>query len=299
MRPFGGTERAWRWTPVLLVLAAAPAAALQVLQAVDHAELTAEVSSSEVNRIALEGDRIARVVRSPGAYTLEHDPVGGDLYLYPGAGSTGAPAGPAGAPSAVAAGGPRAPAPVTLYLGTERGMTYRLTLTPVQRASAQILIRNAEAAGSATPAGLPRSAVRESAIVALIGAVARREPLPGYAVDAAPDAGEWPNGIRPVETWRGPGFAAYVLAVPGAAVGDAEALAALAGPNAIAAWLEAGPGGAAHGGAARGSPARGSAAGSGSGEAGAAAGPASMSGERWDARLGVVVAASGSAGSAP
>ena len=262
-----------------------------MLQAVDHAELTAEVSSSEVNRIALEGDRIARVVRSPGAYTLEHDPVGGDLYLYPGAGSRGAPARPADAPS-----------PVTLYLGTERGLTYRLTLTPVQRASAQILIRNAEAAGSATPAGLPRSAVRESAIVALIGAVARREPLPGYAVDAAPDAGdagEWPNGIRPVETWRGPGFAAHVVAVSGETVGDAAALAALAGPNAIAAWLEAGPGGAAHGGAARGSPAHGSAAGSGSGEAGAAAGPASMSGERWDARLGVVVAASGSAGSAP
>ncbi|MXW92132.1 MAG: hypothetical protein F4114_17035 [Rhodospirillaceae bacterium] len=43
----------------------APAVAMQLLEAVDHAELAAEISATEVNRIALIGDRIARVVRVP------------------------------------------------------------------------------------------------------------------------------------------------------------------------------------------------------------------------------------------
>ncbi len=44
---------------------APPAAAMQILDAADHAELAAEISATQVNRIALHGDRIARVVRSP------------------------------------------------------------------------------------------------------------------------------------------------------------------------------------------------------------------------------------------
>ena len=61
----------------------APAWALQILEASDHAELVAEISDSDVNRIALDGDRVSRVIQSPGGYTVEHDAVRGDLYLYP------------------------------------------------------------------------------------------------------------------------------------------------------------------------------------------------------------------------
>ena len=46
-------------------LAAAPAAAMQILEAADHGELRAEVSARAVSRVALIGDRIARVVRAP------------------------------------------------------------------------------------------------------------------------------------------------------------------------------------------------------------------------------------------
>ena len=258
----------WKHLPWLVAaaqFAVAPATALQILQATDHAELNAEVSTSEVNRIALEGDRIARVVQSGGAFTLEHDPVRGDLYLYPGAPGGAAASGGAAFPEAPALS--RAPAPVraqalvTLYLGTEKGLTYRLTLTPVERDSAQILIRNAEAMGSERVAGEGPGSGRESAIVELIGAVARREPLPGYVVDRAPIVGErdgndeeselidndWPNGARPIETWRGPRFTARVFAVPEDGVGDASALAAAAGPGAVGAWLAAPPGGPADG----------------------------------------------------
>ena len=109
------------------VVAAPPAAAMQILDAADHAELAAEISATNVNRIALARDRIARVVRSPDGYAVEHDGASGDLYLRPSA---------PGAPGAAPGG------PVTLFVGTEKGFTYRLTLTPSVRGSAQILIRN-------------------------------------------------------------------------------------------------------------------------------------------------------------
>ena len=59
------------------------ALAMQILDAADHAELSAEISATGVNRIALAGDRIARVVRSPDGFAVEHDAVSGDLYLRP------------------------------------------------------------------------------------------------------------------------------------------------------------------------------------------------------------------------
>ncbi|MDE0048730.1 MAG: type-F conjugative transfer system secretin TraK [Rhodospirillales bacterium] len=179
--------------------ASAPAAAMQVLDAADHGEIAAEISATGVNRIALAGDRITKVVRSPDGFAVEHDAASGDLYIRPAGGATGTPgAGTAGFE------------PVTLFIGTEAGFTYRLTLTPAPRDSAQILIRNgdiAPAAGSVVPAsgGDPHVAV----LVRLVRAVARREPLPGTEILAG---GSSPvPGIQLVETWRGPRFTALVL----------------------------------------------------------------------------------------
>ena len=36
-----------------------------------------------VNRIALAGDMVAKVVRAPDGFAVEHDAVSGDLYLRP------------------------------------------------------------------------------------------------------------------------------------------------------------------------------------------------------------------------
>ena len=201
---------------------AAPALAMQILDAADHAELAAEISAREVSRIALSGDRIAKVVRSPDGFAVEHDPRSGDLYLRPvhfeGAGGD----------------------PVTLFVGTERGFTYRLALTPADRGSAQILIRNAKAAPaavSAPDAGDPRIA----ALVRLVRAVARREPLPGHELHAG--SGAMPPGLRLVETWRGPRFRALVIeAGPDApdAAGLAGTMAGSVGTARVAAlWLAA------------------------------------------------------------
>ena len=203
-------------------LAAAPAAAMQILEAADHGELRAEVSARAVSRVALIGDRIARVVRSPGGFEVEHDPARGDLYLRPLADGAGAGEG----------------APVTLFVGTEKGFTYRLTLEVADRGSAQILIRNADAAattGSGAAGGVLAGDPRIAALTGLVRAVARREPLPGYSIAAAPAAGA-PGPFTVVETWRGPRFEALVLELgPDTRAGDGP-------PDAAALGLRLGPG---------------------------------------------------------
>ena len=187
----------------------APASAMQLLEAVDHAELAAKISATDVNRIALIGDRIARVVRAPDGYAVEHDAVSGDLYLRP-------------ADTAAAARGP-----ATLFIGTERGFTYRLTLTPAARDSAQILIRNAAVLPDAeTVLTADRSSPHVAALVKLVRAVARREPLAGYEILAG---GGSVAGLTLIETWRGPRFRALVLEAGRSALPGGDGPAGLAG----------------------------------------------------------------------
>lgn len=242
MKTPGKALRAWTGAGALLLLAAAPAAALQILQAADHAELIGEVSSTSVSRIALENDRIARVVRSAGPFTIEHDPVRGDVYLYPDRGAF-----PAG--GGVPEHGLDGAEAVTLYLGTERGLTYRLSLTPVARESAQILIRNRSVAnmqqGGGTTGGNADPQGYGNALASLVRAAAKGAPLPGYVIVSEGNSGETGDpvtgtseGISVVEVWRGSRFVVYVLHVRTGAADDAEMLAALFGHSVAAAWLD-------------------------------------------------------------
>ena len=194
-----------------------PAAAMQLLEAVDHAELSAEVSATEVNRIALMGDRVLRVVRAPDGFAVEHDAATGDLWLR--------------RHGAVPSDGK----PVTLFVGTEKGFTYRLTLIPSARDAAQILIRNADAmpeASDADDAGAASTSDPHIAgLVRLVRAVARREALPGYSIEAAAAGVGDPFavGMRLIETWRGPRFRALVFEAGRSALSGGDGAAGLAG----------------------------------------------------------------------
>ena len=60
-----------------------PVLAMQILDVADHAELAAEIIATHVNGTALRGDGIARLVRAPDRFAVEHDAASGDLCLRP------------------------------------------------------------------------------------------------------------------------------------------------------------------------------------------------------------------------
>lgn len=206
--------------PVRLLLAAfllgpVPASAMQILQAADHAELEAVVSDRAVSRITLANDRVARVVRGPDGFAVEHDKSRGDLYLKPlERAGTGLKT-------------------VTLFIGTAKGFTYRLTLRTAARDSAQILIRNAAAIPGTD--GPMTGETRVSALVALVRAVARREVPPGYVVET-PQETPRRDGLLLLEVWRGRRFIARVYEADPGPGDDPETLAQGMAPGVAALW---------------------------------------------------------------
>ncbi len=200
----------------LLLWAAAPASAIQILEAADHAELEAEISDRAVSRIALANDRVARVIRGPDGFVVEHDKARGDVYLRP-----------------LDRENP-ARDPVTLFIGTVKGFTYRLTLRVAARGSAQILIRNAAAAPREVSPGPGDK--RVGALVALVRAVARREVPKGYVIETLSGTPRTYN-LAPVEVWRGPRFIAHVFEADLGSEDDFDALMQSLAPGAAALWL--------------------------------------------------------------
>ena len=199
-----------------IFLWAAPASAMQILDAADHAELVAEISDRSVNRITLAGDRVARVVRGPDGFTVEHDKSRGDLYLRPLERTNGGRA------------------PLTLFIGTTKGFTYRLMLRTAARGSAQILIRNASVASNEPEAERPREG-RVGAIVALVRAVVLREVLPGYVIHT-PSETPRPEGLALLETWRGRRFTARVYEADSGSGDDPQVLMQGMAPGVAAIW---------------------------------------------------------------
>ena len=230
-------------------VASTTVAGTSVLEAADHAELSAWISASGVVRIALLGDRIARAVRSVGRFAIEHDPANGDLYIRPpdvARGGTVRAAEPAVALEAMPAVKPEAEAavePAVLFVGTEKGFTYRLVLTPVAGGPAQVLIRN-PAAGAAAVRQPAAGNRRIGALVRLVRAVAQREPLAGYAIHAGGAvagagvvgtrvsgtsvSGTSVSGLTVIETWRGPRFSVLVFEAGHSASEGADGAAGLA-----------------------------------------------------------------------
>ena len=198
-----------------LLLSAAPAEAMQILDAADHAELEAEISARAVSRITLMNDRVARVIRGPDGFAVEHDKSRGDLYLRPLETTA------------------RAREALTLFIGTAKRFTYRLTLRTTARDSAQILIRNA-AAAPRVESPEPVDA-RVGALVALVRAVARREVLPGYAIHPPPETSRTED-LALLEIWRGRRFTAHVYEVNFIPGDDHQSFMQGMAPGAAALW---------------------------------------------------------------
>ena len=241
---------------------AAPNQAPRVVTAADHAELRADIAQNGVVRVALLNDRIDRVVHAPGVWRVEHDTGAGDVFIrrLP---QSAEPAEPAEA--------------AEFFIGSERGFTYSLKLRPVAGGVSQLLIRNPaieDAASATSIAARMTGDAHVADIVALIRAVANREPLPGFLVERNGRAGQFeqgikarspleiesahpgihvvgPEGIGLLEIWRGARTEALVLSLgpvlasaPDHPIGtletpiNAKTLARLFAPGVLAAWID-------------------------------------------------------------
>ena len=207
---------------VAAALLPAPAAAIQTLEAADHAELEAAVSATGVSRVALADDRIRRVIRSPGGFDVEHDAASGDLYLRPlEALDPGTEPRRGVADHAV----PRHRAGLHLPPHPDPGR-------PVLGPGADPERRCGFRSGEPGTRGRSRDA-RVAELVRLVQAAARHEILPGYLVEAAPSR----RGLRIIETWRGTRYVAHVLQA-GRDI-DAATLAERFGTGVAAVWVAA------------------------------------------------------------
>lgn len=74
----------YKWPFILITLIIMNAAnALQIKSVVDNETTSAKISSVDVTRIFVEGDRIKSVKGIKGAYTRENDEKNGEIYLQP------------------------------------------------------------------------------------------------------------------------------------------------------------------------------------------------------------------------
>ena len=221
---------------IIYMGSSAPAWALQILEASDHAELAAEISDTDVNRIALDSDRVSRVIQSPGGFTVEHDAVRGDLYLYPDRATLRSADGLRAA-VAFACADTRDALPgngTRIHVPPEPvGGVPGLGANPHSKRGG----RGRAGSDRQNETGRPLSIAAK--LVALILAVARREPVAGYVIVPAPESMTSPERGSVVELWRGPRFTARVLRTPAGGVEDAERLAELSGASAVAAWMSA------------------------------------------------------------
>ncbi|MBY0280987.1 MAG: type-F conjugative transfer system secretin TraK [Alphaproteobacteria bacterium] len=120
---------------LFLFLASSSLYAAQVYNLSEGSRIQANICPTEMNRIAIEGDRIAQVFGSDGKFTYQVDEETGQFFLKPLFNQEGS-----NQEGSIQEGGfPHVP--VSLTLITESGLTQDLTLFPKEKTSATILLK--------------------------------------------------------------------------------------------------------------------------------------------------------------
>lgn len=115
--------RKFKYTFLLFLSVSAYAAQVQSLR--EGSRIQANICPTEMNRIAIQGDRIAQVFGGEGKFTHQVDEETGQFFLKP--------------LSAQEGGFPHVP--VSLTLITESGLTQDMTLFPREKTAATILLK--------------------------------------------------------------------------------------------------------------------------------------------------------------
>ena len=152
-----------RKLPLLLsmLLICSHASALQIKSVVDNETTAAKVSSSDVTRIFVQGDRIKSLCGVKGAYTRENDEGNGEVYIQPT---------PAYQERAF-----------TILVDTEEGRHFTLLLTPVSVPSDTLMLIP-KGVAKLKAEHFEQSSPYETTISRLMRAMVNAEVPEGYAV---------------------------------------------------------------------------------------------------------------------
>ena len=135
--------------------------ALQIKSAVNNETISAKVSSTDVTRIMVQGDRIQSVKGVKGAYTRENDNNNGEIYIQP-----------------TSAFQQRA---FTVLINTELGRHYTLLLNPMAVPSDTLMLVP-KGVGKIEAARFENSSPYELTITHLVRAMTNGVMPEGYAV---------------------------------------------------------------------------------------------------------------------
>lgn len=105
---------------LILFIMSFNASALQIKSVIDNETISAKISSQDVTRIFVQGDRIKSLKGIKGAYTRENDEKNGEVYIQP------APAYQGSA--------------FTVMIETEKGRHFTLILNPVSVPSETLML---------------------------------------------------------------------------------------------------------------------------------------------------------------
>jgi conjugal transfer pilus assembly protein TraK len=148
-----------KWITLLLILMPALGQAEQRLVIREGGSITANISATSLNRITVQGDRIAAIKGTAGQFHLEKDLSVGQIFIQPTS--------------------PEDKAPIHVYITTEKGHTYSLTLLSNDMPAESIILTGPN--HQAEIANWDKTASYEAVIVNMIKALHNKEMLEGFS----------------------------------------------------------------------------------------------------------------------
>lgn len=149
-----------KWVVMLCVFIPAVVQAEQRLVVREGGNVTANIAASALSRIAVQGDRISSIKGNAGQFQLEKDLNLGQIFIQPIS--------------------PEDKTPIHVYISTEQGHTYSLTLLSNDMPAENIIL-----VSTSTQTGLmnwDKAAPYETAIVSIIKSMHNQSVLEGYSI---------------------------------------------------------------------------------------------------------------------
>lgn len=163
-----------KWLILLLIPLPMTLEAYQRIPVQERVAVTAWISATALNRIAIEHDRILSVKGTTGQFELEKDADIGQIFLKPILAPNRDSSDNAPEPSQ-----PNVE-PIHIFLSTENGRTYSVSLIPDERAAESIVLAPLDTINT-----WERTGAYESLLKDLIKALHTQTPLPGFEIQTA------------------------------------------------------------------------------------------------------------------